>query len=193
MKKATESDRELVISIIKKAYANTPTFQFVMRDPKHPEKYTQRIAEYAFDFGIKRNAVYLSNNKKGVAIFYHSDKMKLNLHDYWLQAKLAVYAVKLRKFFSILRHNNQVSKIKSKHKPYIYYWFYAAIKEENQGQSARDLGFSVYKMAKDKKLPILAETTMRQNKIIYERYGFHLFEEWTNPENGLHVWFLKRD
>ena len=193
MKKATLKDRELVISILTDSYVNTPTFQFLMRDNRNPNKYTRRIAEYAFDFGIKRNSVYLSENEKGVAIAFHSDQLTLDFHDIWLQGKLALHAVNLRKFFSIIRHNSYVQKIKDKHKPYIYYWFWAAVKEENQGQSARDLGFSIYKMAKEKKLPIIAETTMKQNKIIYERYGFHVFEEWTNPENGLHVWFLKRD
>lgn len=190
MRKAQITDKSLVLKIISEKYAQVPTLRFMLRDYKDP-RFIRRLAQYAFDFAIRREAVYLSDNGKAVAICYWKGEKGRNLYDIYLQLRLVVSAFSLRRLPQIIKHSNEVSKHHPTDKPFLYFWFYGALAEEKQGSSARELAFGIMRIAKENNSDIYTETTMEQNKRVYERFGFTVYHESYNDAGRFPVWFMR--
>ena len=47
-----------------------------------------------------------------------------------------------------------------------------------------------YRQAIEYQIPLYAETRMRKNALVYQRFGFELFHEWQHP-SGDTMYFLR--
>jgi len=77
------------------------------------------------------------------------------------------------------------------------YWEFTGVNPNYQGLDApsfsmAELRDDVYSDAHEKKLAIYTETSIRKNMVVYRRYGFDIYHEWTMPD-GSTMWFLKYD
>lgn len=162
----------------------------MLRDSNNP-RYINHLAQYAFDFGYHRSSIYISDNERAFAICYWKGKEKYNWFDYFLQCKLFITALSVRRIFKILKHTITLSAQHPKHKPFLYFWFYGALSEAKQGQSARELAYGLLKIAREQKSDIYTETTMEQNRRVYERFGFEVYHESYNKDGDFPVWFMR--
>ena len=56
-----------------------------------------------------------------------------------------------------------------------------------------DIRNFVFDYSRKSQLPIYAETTVEKYLVLYQRYGFSIYDEWETDYNGIKVWFIKRD
>jgi hypothetical protein len=192
MKQATIEDKKTVLRILENSFLDNPTLLFLIRNPERRQFYIRRIAEYAFDFAIRRNGVYLSDSGLGVAICFQYDFMKRDLLDYWNMFKMVVSAFRIRRLISIFRHTKTVERFRPENGDYLYFWFFGVAPDETPRVSARELSLQIMEMAERNKKDIYAETTLLKNRRVYERFGFEVYHSWFNPENGIQVWFMRK-
>jgi hypothetical protein len=193
MRKATQADKPVVIAIICETFKINPTIQFMI---KHDEKANHRIAaiaEYAFDFALKRKGVFISDNNKGVAICYQYNYKNVFLGDFFLMLKMVVKAIHFRKVLKVFLHDSFIKRQRPNDGNYLYFWFFGVLPEEQPKTSARDLTLQIFRLSDTLQLPIYAETTIEKNKRVYQHFGFRVYKTWLNRANGIQVWFMLRE
>lgn len=192
MKTANIHDKSKVVGIIAKAFEDNPTLLFLIRNTKNKRYYLECIAGYAFEFAVRRHGVFLSDNDRGVAICFRYNYMKKDVRDLINLLKLILLAFSIRRILLIFYHNHYIEHIRPQDGNFLYFWFFGALPELQQGRSARDLSSEIFAMARKSGLDILAETTLKKNKTVYERYGFKTYLQWYNPYNKIHVYFMRK-
>lgn len=193
MRKATQTDNHLVTEIICETFKTNPTIQFMIKHDEKVQKRISAIAEYAFEFAVKRDGVFISDNGKGVAICYQYNYKNVLLGDFFLMMKMVIKAVHFRKVLKIFLHDNFIKKQRPENGNYLYFWFFGVLPEEQPKTSARDLTRQIFQLSKKLQLPIYAETTIERNKRVYQHFGFKVYKTWVNQANGIKVWFLMRE
>lgn len=192
MKKAIKTDKALVIDILSQSFLENPTLNFMVGISKHRKKRIRAIAEYAFDYGLRREGVFLSDNNNGAAICYKFNSRKTDVSDLVLLCKMIWSGLDFHKFFDIQNHVKQIRDQRPPSGDYLYFWFFGVDPHEYPRVSARELYREIFMRSRKKQLDIFAETTIYRNKLIYERFGFETYHTWYNPKNGITVWFMKR-
>lgn len=192
MKIASIRDKAKVVNIISGSFENNPTLLFLIRNTKRKKYYMSCIAGYAFEFAFRRNGVFLSDNERGAAICFRYNYMKKDLWDILSLLKMIILAFSFRRLIKIIYHNHYIERIRPQHGNFLYFWFFGALPEFQQGESAREVTAEIFDMAKYSMLDIFAETTLEKNKRVYERFGFKMYQSWYNPYNKIQVFFMKR-
>ena len=191
MRLATRKDRAKVVEVLRKAFEDNPTMHFMTGDFKK-EKQIAAVMKYAFDFAIRRQGVYISDNEKGVAIYFKYNYRRKDLLDLFYQIRLVVTALPLFRLRQIFEHLKKVNQLREGKPHFLYVWFIGVDPEEYPRTSPTAFKKRIFDSAKQLHLDIYAETTRRELKIGYERLGFQVYKKWYNAKNGLNVWFLKK-
>ncbi len=187
MRKATIVDRDLVTGILRRSFQDNPSLNAAAGKKK-----IKHFIQYGFDYSIRRDGVYISDAGDCAAIFFISNERKDDLLDRYYLLRLIINAFPVKNFFNITRHYKYVKAAKPQDKKYIYFWFLGADPGKSSMRNSRSLILDIFNVADNKQLEIFAETTVMQNKIVYERYGFETFKEWYSPYFALTVWFMRR-
>ncbi len=81
------SDREIIISIVSKAFKQNPRAVAMMKK-KNPSRSVRLMTEYAFTLVEKFNGIYLSKDKTTVLFYYKKSQYKRGLMDYLRYGKM---------------------------------------------------------------------------------------------------------
>lgn len=192
MKRAIRSDKERVVRIICESFDKNPHINYII---KNDDKRSMRIAilaEYAFELGMRRNGVTLTDDELGVAIIYRNNFVKMNLYEYWLQAGLALKAFSLLRALKVNKLESLVRKNRETKVDFLYLWFFGVADEGLGTDDGRDLMKYIFKLSFDLKLPIYLETTLKRNNIIYKRFGFEDYKVLNTGIGDLNFWYMVR-
>ena len=148
MRIATIADRATVVNIIVAMFKHNHTIQFMVKNDNKTNKRITAIAEYAFDFAVARDGVYISDNNKGVAICYQYNLKSITLKDIGLMIKMVFKAIHISKLFQIFLHDNFIKSQRPVDGNYYYFWFFGVLAEEQPKISARDLTIALFEKAK---------------------------------------------
>lgn len=97
--KATSKDKDLIVSIITKTFDSNPSVNSVIGKSGNRKKKIQRLAEFAFIKAFNKNGAYLSNNKKGAALFYRADQNSFSFKEQFYELRFALTSIPLQKYF----------------------------------------------------------------------------------------------
>lgn len=188
MRTATKADKEIVVSILSCQFALVAGTTWMMR--KHCSTgHLKFLSGLAFEKTFKRKGVFISNNNQGIALCYRYNLKIFSIEEILLTIYFLLVKVKLSKLWQFIKLELYKKKQRPKSGNYLYFWFFAVLK------GGKDAGFElkneIFEMAKKKHLPIYAETSLRRNKCIYERYGFQTYHFWENKKEHLQYWFMK--
>lgn len=186
---ADKTDRKLATGILEEAFSNSHSVCSLLRS-KNNKYYLRNLIEYSVDYSFRRNGVYISDNKKCVALFYKSCQ-KNTWKDILAQLKLVVTTISISKIKTLLFHINYIKKSKPKNE-YLYFWYLGATPDENGLKCTKALITGLFKKADEEQLDIYAETTDGKNKTVYERFGLEVYKVWHNDKLDITVWFMKR-
>lgn len=191
MRKATILDEKLVTEIIANSFNTNPSVCSVIRK-KNKNRSIRALAKFAFHYSLRRDGVYISSDKTGVALCYRYNAKKESVGDYILQAKLLLSALNIRYVPSLLKREAFIKSKRPKNGDYLYFWMYGVTNEGRGKTAARELKNHIFAESEEKKLPIYVETSVPQNKLVYERFGFVTHNEWEEAAEGFTLWLLKR-
>lgn len=186
---ASRSDKKLVVDIITNTFENNPGVNWLLRSGGDRKKKIKRLAEFAFIKALNRNGVYLSSNKKGVAICYPFHQNKFSLIETYFELRFAFRSIKLSRLPQVLKREVYRKKQRPASGKYLYFWFLGVL--PGGEKAVYELKDAIFETAKKQNLPIYLETAMERNKIAYERYGFQSYYFWNDEKENIRFWFLK--
>ena len=73
---------------------------------------------------------------------------------------------------------------------HFYFWFFGV--EKGGDKAGFELKDYLYQISAEKQLPIILETSIRRNKIVYQRYGFKIYHTWQDYSAESALWFMIR-
>lgn len=188
MIKASKADKADVVRIIERTFDNNPSVNIVIGEKGNRKKKIKRLAEYAFIKSLNRDGVYLSNNRKGVALCFRNDLSSFSMLEIIYQLRFAS-AIPIRNVIQSIRRESYIKKHRLKGK-FLYFWFFGV--ESGGEKAAFEIKDFFFELSKKEGLPIIMETSVRRNKIAYERYGFKVYHEWKDSGDETPLWFMVR-
>jgi hypothetical protein len=193
MHRATKKDRIKVVRIIEESFKENPSVTWVVKNDNKKSQRLTYLAEYIFDLGLLKKGVYLSTDETAVAVCY---KYNINVNfliKYYYQIRLLCKAIGFRKVGSTLERQSYFKKHRRGEENFLYFWVFGASDEGKGHGGAKELQSDIFQLSKDMNLPIYLETSVRKNKVVYERFGFSIYHTWHVEEQGIDLWFMKRD
>lgn len=191
MEKATKADEELIIDIIAESFPSNPSVLSVIKNDKKEPQRMRWLARYVFRTALKKDGIFLSADRTGVAVCYRFNSHKESLMDYWNQLVLAFTAIGIERIFKVLKRDIYVKNKRPKSGDFLYFWFFGVSNKGKGRGAAHELKEVVFSEAKRQNLPIYLETSIAQNKRVYERYGFEVYHTWDYKSEGITLWFMR--
>jgi hypothetical protein len=192
MKKANYSDKERVVKIIQESFDDNPHINYLVKKGKNREKRIAYLAKYAFETGMQKHGVYLSDNGKGVIIFFTSQDEKSTFKEILEQIKLVFKVFGFSRIFQIIKMENSIKSHRPKGRCYIYVWFMGVSNDARGTKTAWEMMKFINQLSDLQGLPILCETTVQQNKKVYNRLGYITYKTYINKISNLTCWFMQR-
>ncbi len=189
--KASFKDKAVVVDIITKTFDSNPSVNSVIGATGNRRKKIQRLAEFAFIKALNKNGAYLSNNKKGAALFYRADQNSFSLKEQFYELRFALTSIPIKNIFKVLKREAYFKKIRPQDGKFYYFWFLGVL--ENGNNAGFELKNCIFEKANQDHLPIYLETSVYRNVTAYQRFGFEIYHEWQDVENGHTVWFMKKN
>ncbi|MEQ8474450.1 MAG: hypothetical protein RIC35_24850 [Marinoscillum sp.] len=147
---------------------------------------------YAFETGITRNGVFLSDDRQCTAICYRYNFKKDGFKDYWNQLLLVLNCIGISNLSSVLKREAYINKLRPKDGQFLYFWFFGATQRGIKMRSVYELKKHIFDLSKNLNLPIYLETSVPKNQKIYQRFGFEIYHTWGQREQTT-LWFMKRE
>lgn len=191
MRLALPNEKENVIEIIIDAIEVNPKIQYLLGRREFPRK-VHALAQFIYALSERRNAIYLSEDGKGLLIFMHSKDWKKGIKDIGDYCKMIFSAFEWKRLIQILKMEKTLESFRPKEENYLYVWVLGTKKENKGGNQARELRDALFLKATELQLPIYAETAFDQNFKVYQRYGFNNYHTQLYPEIPLTIRFLRR-
>ena len=153
---------------------------------RNRKKKISRLASYAFIKAINRGGAYISDNKMGAALCFRSNNNSSNLKEFIAEIRFTL-SIPIAKVIHALKREAYLKKHRYQG-DHFYFWFLGVKKDgDKAGFGLKD---HLFELAQNEQLPILLETSIERNKVIYERYGFTVYHIWENPFEGKPLWFM---
>lgn len=193
MKKATPLDRDLVVMVICQSFLNNPHISYILkRDMKYLSR-LKTLADYVFDYGLRRKAIYISEDNGGIAIILKKEQLSMGCMDMIGQIKLAFKAITLSRVLKIQNIEGQIKSRRAKSFPFIYVWFFGVSNEALGTETSRIMMKFIFSLSEQMELPIIMETSSKRIQVIYKRFGFKEYNFYETPEKELTMWYMIRD
>lgn len=170
-----------------------PTSLEVVKDDSKRDQRFHYLATHMVEKAIKKDALIISENGKGIAILFKTSKKDDNL---WQnipeQLGLLMNVTGFKNALNILKTQKYIKQQRPQEGEYLYCWFWGILADARGAdtQVGKEMKDEFYRQAQEYKLPLYAETRMRQNAVVYQRFGFELFNKWAHP-SGDTMYFLK--
>jgi len=187
-------DIEAIIKNVAEVVKETPSARSTVKAGKDIEKRYYALAKYMVKKAIKHDALIVSKNGDGIAIlFEHKKEIKNQFKDsLFQQIELLFQVTGIKNAFQIVKNQKTVNAQRPEDEDHLYCWFWGIAKSSRgaEAQTASEMKDTLLRIAEERRLPLYAETRTKRNVIVYRRYGFEMFHEWTHPD-GDKMWFLR--
>lgn len=191
MPKAKKSDIPLMIDILTQSFVDNPSANWVLKDDNKKLGRLRELCRYSILTAMDRDGAYISEDKLGVALCYQKNIKKEGIKDWLRQIRLVVKSMGLKKAIEAMKRESTINKQRPNDGNFLYFWFLGVLPNKRGLGSAISLKNEIMKEAQEKGLDIYLETSVPQNKRVYERYGFKTYHTWKIKDPELEMWFLK--
>ncbi len=186
-------DKEEIIEKVAILLKEIPTSLEVVKNDSKRDKRFHYLATHMVEKAIEKDALIISENGKGIAILFKTSKKDDN---FWKnipeQLGLLINVTGFKNALNILKTQKHIKQQRPQEGEYLYCWFWGIIADARGAdqQVGKEMKDEFYRQAQEYKLPLYAETRMRQNAVVYQRFGFELFNKWAHP-SGDTMYFLR--
>ncbi len=185
--------KEEVIEKVALLLKEIPTSMEIVKDDSKKDKRFHYLATHMVEKALKKDALIISENQKGIAILFKTSSKDGN---FWKeipeQLGLLINVTGFKKAMNILKTQKYIKNQRPKEGEYLYCWFWGILADARGAdtQTGKEMKDEFYRQAVEYNIPLYAETRMRQNSLVYQRFGFELFHEWKHP-SGDTMYFLR--
>jgi hypothetical protein len=186
-----QSDREIIISIVTRAFEQNPRAVAMMKK-KNPSRSVRLMTEYAYQLVERYNGIYLSEDKTTVLFYYLKSQYKRGFIDYLRYGKMFMQAIRFSQLFPTLKREKYIASLRPDYEDYIYVWVLGSVPNNKSLKGLADIRDHLFGLSEKLQLPILIETTVEKVRKLYHYVGFTEYHKWEDAEAGIDVWFLER-
>ena len=186
-------DKAEIIEKVAILLKEIPTSLEVVKDDSKRDQRFHYLATHMVEKAIKKDALIISENGKGIAILFKTSKKE---ESFWKeipeQLGLLINVTGFRNALNILKSQKYIKQQRPQEGEYLYCWFWGILADARGAdtQVGKEMKDEFYRQAQEYNIPLYAETRMRQNAVVYQRFGFELFNKWIHP-SGDTMYFLK--
>lgn len=187
--KLSKKEQESYINLITERFLTNPRMIFLFEKNSQKKYYgkVKKLVEYCFYITLKLNGCHISKNKKTLVLFYEKKKFKQNKDDYYRYLKVLLN-IRIKKVFEVLKNEKLIKQKRLNIDNYIYVWFIAQEKNYGKLDGLIEINKLLNKISKQKKLPILLETSNKSLLNLYRRAGFEIYT--TLKTNSHKIYFF---
>ncbi|WP_081209702.1 hypothetical protein [Salegentibacter sediminis] len=188
-----KEEKQEIIEKVTSLLKEIPSSMDIVKKGGNRHKRFQYLATHMVEKAIEKDALIISENRKGIAILFKTNsKADSFWKDIWTQLGLVINVTGIKNAFSIIKNQNYIKKQRPAEGDYLYCWFWGILADSRGAdtQVGKEMKDEFYRQAKEYQIPLYAETRMRKNSIVYQRFGFELFHEWQHP-SGDTMYFLR--
>lgn len=187
-----KSDRDIIISIVSKAFEENPRIQVMMKK-RNPARSLNLMTEYAYQLVEKFNGIYLSEDKTTVLFYYKKSDYLRGIIDYLKYGNMFLKAIRLSQLFPTIKRENMIRSLRIDYEDYIYVWILGSVQDKTSIRGLADIRNHLFSLSEKQNLPILIETTIEKLLKLYKYVGFEIYHTWYDDEADINVWFLQRN
>ena len=193
MRHAHPIERPYVRRLLTSAFRQNPWITF-LADPERRQAAFKRIIDFSIGYAYRRGGVLLSPDAKAAALcFRQNPSDRESWIDHLARLRLAVTSMPPTKLWTAIRHQRYLREQLPQEESFLRCWFLGASSDAPANRSTHQLVRSLFDWSDSAQLPLLAETTLAQNRRVYERYGFEVYHHWQRNDLGLEGWMMRRD
>ncbi len=171
------NDKKLVIKILSDAFQDNKSVNLVVKDKSK----IPGLMSYSYELAKRRGKIFISDNRKAVALILLSDKNRFSFRIMLESLKLALNVIGLKKLFTVLKRESAIKKLHPE-SPYIHLW-YIGVEPESFGKGyGAELLDEIIAFAKSIQRDIYLETSVARNIKFYESRNF---ENYANVESDI--------
>lgn len=183
MQKAAYQDKELVVNILTRSFANNKSVNYIAK------KSISSLMDYSFEICWLFGEILLSENKKACALILYPDQQKTTLKTILLDAKLMLQCIGLSNLKKVLDRETKIKQIKPDTKM-TYLWFIGVEPDFQQTGIGSKLLNTIISQSKEAERPVYLETSTLQTLPWYQQFGFRIYGE---LDLGFIMYFLRTD
>lgn len=188
------NNKDQIIKNVASLLQEVPSSMEVVKDDAKKQERFYLLAQHMIDKAIRHNALLVTKDLNGIAILFDSEDMD----DPFIQElkddlNLALKVTGIKKGLKALKHQIHIKKQRPKDEHHLYCWFWGIMPEARGSDNDKTpyvMKDWIFDIAREKQLPIYAETRLRRVNVAYRRYGFKLMKEWQHP-SGDTMFFLR--
>jgi hypothetical protein len=188
-----KAEKEEIITKVTSLLKEIPSSMDIVKKGGNRHKRFEYLATHMVEKAIEKDALIISENRMGIAILFKTSKKDDNfLKDIWSQFGLVLNVTGIKNAYRIVKNQNYIKKQRPQTGEYLYCWFWGILAESRGAdtQVGKEMKDEFYRQAIEYQIPLYAETRMRKNALVYQRFGFELFHEWQHP-SGDTMYFLR--
>ena len=161
----------------------------------------EKRVPYSFDsvlrYGLRYGKVYTTSNRlEGIAVWMHSELMKMTIRRMWRSHALwPALRMGIKASVRMLRLNDYTERKHIELAPFDHlYLMLLGVDPKYQGNGyGGRLVRGMLEEADEAGLPSYLETTSEENVAFYEHLGFKLIDEFTVPKTTVPIWIMLRN
>lgn len=186
----TQSQYRRALEILVGAFEDIPGTNIFTRT-EEKQLSIHELCSFCLEESIERHGAFLSNDENGVALVFRNFPPKRSLRRLFRKLRFIHRGIGWKNLRTVLARERKIKKIRPQEDS-LFFWMLAADVGKAHPSPAADLKEKIFEYADKLGLPIYAETTVRKNRIVYERYGFHTYDELRDRSDEFSTWFLVR-
>lgn len=192
MNQISSNQYQIALGVLTHAFANNPGALWVIKNDHKIQQRLRVLCDFCLRVSMEKNGAYITSDLKGVALLFHS-KAKQKPWNWLIQyLRLGQYCIGWDRAWSMIQRESQIVSRRPQSE-YLYFWM-LGVEDHTYGlNTIIEIRDFVFKLSKDRQLPIYAETTMQKTLALYIRYGFQVYDEWDTGKDGVKVYFIRRD
>ncbi len=163
------------IQLITRILGNIPSAEFTIGSGWGVIWRRSVLARFLLEEAKLNDGVFVDQSGQGIILFFRSDDKK-SLG--WIEMiRLALFGIGPFRIFRVLKRKRQVDQMRSKFPPHIYCSFLGVLPEARGTHAVVELRDILFHKSMEWQLPIMVETVIIKNKIVYERMGFQTYDQ----------------
>lgn len=192
MEAITADNKERAIRVLVTAFKDNPGAQWVIKKDHRLSERLEALCRFCVEVSLLKHGAYISSDLKGVALFYNCNK-RVSLFPMIKHYLLMIhFCVGWRRAWYIYNRERTITKRRFQ-KEHIYFWMLGVEDHTNGVSTVVEMRDFAFRYSRELQLPLVAETTSSKNVVLYQRFGFRIYDEWVVKEQNLTVWFMTRD
>ena len=186
---ADHGDRDTVVRVLARAFADDPAFSFIFPDPVDRARRLPRLFRLIHDSDGRAGTRFVTEGGEAVTMWRSPGRADIG----WLE--MMVHGLPLLAAFGgNIRRGLSVAHAIEAHFPDRAFWYLhaAACDPDAQGRGHGTAAIRAGIAAAPEGVPCYLETATERNLGLYARLGFAVIDEWAVPGGGPRFWSMLR-